>query len=69
MVCELRIDAVPSPIVAPVRWSLGLQCGLDTSKKVQTPLDQQVSIFTAQLELGKELKRPISVSSAGSWYK
>ena len=29
-----------------------------------TPIDEQVGIFKSQLELGKELKRPISVSQA-----
>ena len=50
---------------------LHVQCGLDTSKKVETPLEEQVAVFTAQLELSKELKRPISVSaphvSSFSW--
>lgn len=48
---------------AAVTQSADLQCGLDTSKKVGTPLEEQVSVFVAQLQLGKELKRPISVSS------
>lgn len=41
-----------------------VQCGLDGSKKVQTPMQTQQEVFKAQLELGKELRRPISVSNA-----
>ncbi|DBA78750.1 TPA: Catalyzes the hydrolysis of D-tyrosyl-tRNA(Tyr), variant 2 [Trebouxia sp. C0004] len=39
------------------------ECGLDTSKKVQTPIHEQEEVFKAQLELGKELQRPISVTA------
>ena len=45
-----------------------LQCGLDTSKKVQTPIHEQEEVFRAQLELGKELQRPISVMACYSIY-
>ena len=45
-----------------------LQCGLDTSKKVQTPVHEQQEVFKAQLELGKELQRPISVMACYSSY-
>ena len=45
-----------------------LQCGLDTSKKVQTPVHEQEEVFKAQLELGKELQRPISVTACYSIY-
>lgn len=38
-----------------------LQCGLDGSRKVQTPMDEQAEVFRAQLQLGQELQRPISV--------
>lgn len=47
-----------------MRACYALQCGLDTSKKMVTPIDEQMGIFKSQLELGKELNRPISVSQA-----
>ncbi|KAL0020598.1 hypothetical protein WJX77_009472 [Trebouxia sp. C0004] len=45
------------------------ECGLDTSKKVQTPIHEQEEVFKAQLELGKELQRPISVHCVSAFGK
>lgn len=45
------------------------ECGLDTSKKVQTPVHEQQEVFKAQLELGKELQRPISVHCVSAFGK
>lgn len=45
------------------------ECGLDTSKKMVTPIDEQMGIFKSQLELGKELNRPISVHCVSAFGK
>lgn len=44
-------------------------CGLDGSRKVQTPMDEQAEVFRAQLQLGQELQRPISVHCVSAFGK
>ncbi|KAL3138173.1 hypothetical protein ABBQ38_005399 [Trebouxia sp. C0009 RCD-2024] len=43
------------------------ECGLEGSKKVQTPMDEQAQVFRAQLQLGQKLQRPISVHCVGAF--
>ncbi len=43
------------------------ECGLDFSPKFKLDMDTQLEIFKAQLDLGIELRRPVSIHSVKSW--
>lgn len=49
--------------MADVQSPPGTQCGLDKARQRDADMETQESVFRAQLALGKELSRPISVSA------